>query len=105
MSDLIAIVIQEAGKPRRAPSVHPMEALPSFQRIWKDELVEYYACNEKGERIEQKVKVFVSKQEKAFDALKEKAQKLKIKGYQKMGFDTLLKAVQEASNKAETKPA
>ncbi len=94
----IAIVIQEAGKNPRV-SIHPERSLPSFQRIYGNQLIDFYLVDENGERVKGTAKPTQSREEKAFEALKKEAQELGIKGFQNMKEETLLKKVQEASNK------
>lgn len=97
----IKIVIQEAGKQPRE-SIHPQESLQSFQRVYKNELIDYYLVDEKGNRLEGKVEKPDPKK-KAFEAMLGMAKQMKIKGYHLMSEEKLLKAIQEAHKKAETK--
>lgn len=96
MEKNIAIVIQEAGKNPRV-SIHPEISLPSFQRIWGSQLIDFYLVDENGERIKGELKPALTKQEKALNALRKEAQELGIKGFATMKEDKLLVAVQKAS--------
>lgn len=92
----IAIVIKEDGKNPRI-SIHPERSLMHFQRIFGNQLMDYYLVDENGERVRGNVHPAQTKAEKSFDALKKIAKELKIKQWHLMAEDTLLKAVQEAS--------
>lgn len=92
----IAIVVKEDGKNSRV-SIHPEISLMHFQRVYGNQLIDYYLVDEKGERIKGNVVPTKTKQEKAFEGLKQIAKELKIKGWHLMSEDTLEKAVQQAS--------
>ena len=98
MEQEIAIVIQEPNQTPRI-SIHPERALPHFQRIWGNQLIDYYLVDEKGERFRTPSKpvVAITREERGFEALKKVAKDLKIKKWHLMSEPTLLKAVQEAS--------
>lgn len=95
----IKVIIHEEGKQKRE-SIHPQESLPNFQRIFGKDLIDYYLVDDKGNKIEGKVTNDPAA--KALEAIKERAQKLKIKGWHLMSEENLLKAIQKASQ-AETK--
>lgn len=97
----IKIIIQEAGKQPRE-SIHPQESLSSFQRVYKNELIDYYLVDDNGDKIEGKI-TKPDPRKKAFEAMQVMAKQLKIKGYEKMDESKLLKAIQEAHQKAEKK--
>lgn len=87
-------------------SIHPEESLRHFQQVYKGDLIDYYLVDDNGHRIDSVVpKQNIDPRAKAFEAMKEKAKKLGIKGYHLMGEDKLLKAIQDAHKKAETKTA
>lgn len=92
--ELIKVVIKEEGKPQRE-SIHPRAALANFQQVFKNELVDYYVCDEFGNRIKKEVIPTKSAQQRAYDAMLERAKALKIKGAHLMSEDNLLKAIQE----------
>ena len=76
--ELIKIVIKENGKPQRE-SIHPRASLPNFQQVFKGELVDYYICDKDGNRIKKEVTPTKTVEQRAYDAMLERAKVLKIK--------------------------
>ena len=82
---------------RKTPIV-PEMAIPNYQRIFGSNYKGAVIVDDEGVPIKDR-KPSASPREAAFNAMKERAKTLKIKGYQVMNEDTLLKAIQAAANK------
>lgn len=98
----IEIKVRTEGGGERT-SIHPEESLRHFQQVFKNDLIDYYFVDANGNKIDATPQVVIDPRQRAFDAMKDKAKKMGIKGYHLMGEDKLLKAIQEAHKKAETK--
>lgn len=92
------------GHLRTTTNILPQTAIEATQRIYGTAIKSIIPVDENGNEI----KATITKQSRediAVEAMKARAKALGIRGYQKMNASTLLKAIQEHSNKSAVQTA
>lgn len=94
----IKVIIEEPNKPVRE-SIHPEASLKDFQRVYGKFLVDYYVVDAQGNKVKDAVLILnETPQEKALRMMRKEAERLQIKGFEKMSESELLKAIQTINN-------
>jgi hypothetical protein len=91
-------LIISTGKDNTRESIHPEHSLPHFQRVFGQDLIDYFLIDDKGNRIDTPLIPLETKRQKAFRIMKEEAKRLNIDGYEAMNESDLLLAIQNKSN-------
>lgn len=78
----------------------PEMAIPNFQRVFGQFYKGAIPVDENGNPVQVEIASKRSPKEIALNAMKQRAKDLKIKGWQLMGEDKLLEAIQKASLKS-----
>ncbi len=100
METFITIVVKESPTSQPKNTVVNALALAQFQSVLKERLIDYWPCDQAGNRI--KKAITTNAKDKAIEAMKERAKSLKIKGYHLMGEEKLLEEIQKASKNKQS---
>lgn len=96
----VMIEIASTEQLRGNSVIVPETTIPNMQRIYGNQIKSIYPVDSNGNKVQAALKTTIDPQKRANDALIIRAKELKIKGYQVMSFETLLKAVQAANLKS-----
>lgn len=87
---------QKAGMKITRKTIVTDEAIPNLQRIYGQSILKMYACDEKGNKLQNAASPSGNP---ALIALRERAKGLKIKGYHLMSEEKLVEAIQKEYQK------
>lgn len=93
------------GVLRTVTNILPQTAIEATQRIYGTAIKSIMPVDESGNEIKATINTRQSREDIAMEAMKARAKALGIRGYQKMSSSTLLKAIQEHSNKSAVQTA